>query len=71
MPFGLSPAPEEFQRRQNQALEGVQGVRSVADDILVFGKGKTQAEAERDHDRKVRALMERCRERDLKLNKKR
>ena len=48
MPFGLSTAPEEFQRRQNQALEGLQGVRSVADDMLVFGNGKTQAEAERE-----------------------
>jgi len=69
-------APEEFQRRQHQALEGVQGVRSVGDDILVFGKGKAQAQAEaerdrerererereRDLDRKVRALIERWRE---------
>ena len=41
MPFGLSTAPEEFQRRQDQALEGLNGVRVVADDVLVFGKGAT------------------------------
>ena len=68
MPFGLSTAPEEFQRRQNQMLEGLDGVRCVADDILVYGKGRTIEAAEKDHDRKVNALMERCRERNLKLN---
>ena len=41
MPFGISTAPEEFQRRQDQALEGLAGIRSVADDILVFGTGET------------------------------
>ena len=39
MPFGISPAPEEFQRRLNEAIEGLNGVRTVADDIIVFGVG--------------------------------
>lgn len=43
-------------------------MRCIADDIVVFGKGKTVEAAERDHDKKVRALMNRCRERNLKLN---
>ncbi|XP_063962569.1 uncharacterized protein K02A2.6-like [Lytechinus pictus] len=68
MPFGLSTAPEEFQRRLNLVLEGLEGVRCVADDILVFGKGESEEEAIRDHDKKVRALMNRCRERNVKLN---
>ena len=46
MPFGISSAPEEYQRRMNQALEGLEGIAIVADDILVFGEGKTDAEAE-------------------------
>ena len=33
MPFGIAPAPEEFQRRLNEALEGLDGVRAIADDI--------------------------------------
>ena len=41
MPFGISSSPEEYQRRQDQILEGLNGVKSVADDILVYGKGDT------------------------------
>ncbi|XP_063446850.1 uncharacterized protein K02A2.6-like [Mytilus trossulus] len=69
MPFGLSSAPEEYQRRQDQTVEGLPGVRSIVDDILIYGEGDTEEEAIDDHDRKFRALMERCRERNLKLNK--
>ena len=69
MPFGLCTAPEEYQRRQDQAVEGLSGIHSVADDILVYGEGDTEEEAMIDHDRKLRALMDRCRERGLVLNK--
>ncbi|VDH90161.1 Hypothetical predicted protein [Mytilus galloprovincialis] len=68
MPFGLNSAPEEFQRRQNQNMEGLNGVRCVHDDILIFGEGETDEAASRDHDRNFRALMERCRDKNLKLN---
>ena len=36
MPFDISPAPEEFQRRMDQALAGLNGCKAIADDILVF-----------------------------------
>ena len=35
MPQGLRSSPEENQRRQDQALEGLRGVHPVADDILI------------------------------------
>ena len=41
MPFGISSAPEEFQRRMHEALEGLPGVCVNADDILIYGKGDT------------------------------
>ena len=69
MPFGISSAPEEYQRRQDQTVEGLRGVRSIIDDILIYGEGDTEEEAIADHDVKFRALMERCKERNLKLNK--
>ncbi|XP_060070555.1 uncharacterized protein K02A2.6-like [Ylistrum balloti] len=69
MPFGISTAPEEYQRRQNQTVEGLPGVHSIVDDILVYGEGETEAEAIVDHDRKLLLLLDRCRERGLKLNK--
>lgn len=69
MPFDITSAPEEYQRRQDQAVEGIPGVKSIIDDILIYGEGKTEEEAIKDHDRKFRLLMERCRERNIKLNK--
>ena len=68
MPFGIKTASEEFQRRQNEVVEGLPGVHSVVDDILIYGEGETEEYAMKDHDRKFHALMERCRERNLKLN---
>ena len=68
MPFGISSAPEEYQRRQNEALEGLLRTHCIADDILVCGAGRTFEEAVIDHDKNVVALLNRCRERNLKLN---
>ena len=69
MPFGISTAPEEFQRRQHQAVEGLPGVISIHDDILVFGEGETEEDAVADHDEKMREMLLRCRQKNLKLNK--
>ena len=68
LPYGVSSAPEEFQMRMQEALDGLNGVGNIADDILVFGLGDSPAEAEADHDRNLRALLGRAQERDLKLN---
>ena len=70
MPFGVSLGPEEYQRRQHEALEGLSGVVNKADDILVFGRGGSLEEAEKDHDINLWNLMLRCREVNLKLNPK-
>ena len=40
LPFGISSAPELFQKRMNLILEGLDGVVCQMDDILVFGKDK-------------------------------
>ena len=69
MPFGISPAPEEFQRRLDEALEGLEGCKAVHDDILVWGCGKCHEEAVLDHDNKLRNLFKRCRTKNIKLNK--
>ena len=50
LPFGVSPAPEEFQRRIDIALEGLPGQKTIADVVLVFGAGDTDEEALKDHD---------------------
>jgi len=53
MMFGISSAPEEFQRRQHEITEGLQVVYVIADDILVYGCGDTEAEAIVDHDKNL------------------
>ena len=61
LPFGLSVSSEIFQKRVNQALEGLSGVLDIADDILVFRVGNNEQEATADHNRNLEALLQRCR----------
>ncbi|XP_068189175.1 ribonucleoside-diphosphate reductase subunit M2 B isoform X1 [Antennarius striatus] len=65
--MGISPTPEVFQRNLMHALEGVPGVYVIAD-VLVTGEGATQEEANKDHDRKLGLFLNRCREKNIKLN---
>ena len=51
-------------------MEGLKGVFKIADDILITGQGETEREADEDHDRNLKSLLDRCRERNIKLNKK-
>ena len=50
-------------------LEGLPGVLTIYDVILLYGEGDTYEEASRDHDAKLHKLMMRCREENAKLNK--
>ena len=68
LPYGISCAPEEFQLRMHEALEGLRGVYCIADDVLVVGQGDTVEEANRNHDLNVLALMKRLRDKNLKFN---
>ena len=68
LPFGLSVFPEIFQKRLNQAIEGLDGVLDIADDILIYGIGETEKMANSDYDRKLVALLERCRDHGVVLN---
>jgi len=67
--FGMPHAPEEFQRRIDIALESLDGAKAIADDILVFGTGKTDGIAERNHDDRLKAVLERYQLKGIKLNK--
>lgn len=52
-----------------QALEDLKGVAVIADDILVYGKGQDIAQAQQDHENNLKALLDRCREKSIKINK--
>lgn len=63
--FGISSAPEVFQRCVARHLEGLEGVVNVIDDILICGESIEQ------HDHRLRQLLDRLRSINLKLNKSR
>ena len=67
MPFGISSAPDVFQRRMHELIEGLNGTEVVADDFTVAGFGDTLEEAVRDHNKNLVAFLQRCSERSVKL----
>lgn len=69
MPFGIKPAMEIYQRKQNQIVQGLDGVFAMADDILIVGRGETDQEALEDHNRNWEALLMRLKDENLKLNR--
>ena len=68
MPFGIASGSEEYQRRQHEFLDGLNGVINIADDICVYSCGDTKEEADIDHDRNLTRLLEKCNEHDLRLS---
>ena len=68
MPFGISSAPEVFQRHMHELIEGLQGVEVIADDFVVFDFANTQAESTGDHDKNLEAFLRRCEERNIRVN---
>jgi len=63
LPFGISSAPELFQRRMSTALEGLEGVVCLMDDILIHGKSKEE------HDKRLLTTLERLQRHGITLNK--
>ena len=63
LPFGISTAPELFQKRMSMALEGLDGVACLIDDILVHGS--TQEE----HNRRLLATLEWLQKCHITLNR--
>ena len=63
LPFGISSAPEHFQRRMSEILEGLSGYVCLMDDILIFGKS---IEA---HDNRLHAVFQRLQQAGIALNR--
>ena len=53
LPFGISSAPELFQRRMCTILEGLEGVLCHMDDVLIFGATR------QEHDARLTAALKR------------
>ena len=56
--LGITSAPEEFQMSLTPALEGLEDIICIADDILVYGEGNGYEEPRKDQGRRSIALME-------------
>ena len=63
MPFGINSAPEIFQKRMTQAFDDLSGVKTIADDILVWVRNKAE------HNHRFEQVLERSRKVGLKLNR--
>ena len=68
MLFEICSAPEIFQRRMHQLIEGLTGIEVIADDFVVVGRGHDEAEAIHDHDKNLHAFLQRCEECGVRLN---
>ena len=63
LPFGLSSAPEHFQKRMSDLLSGIPGIQVHIDDILVPGK------TPEEHDQRLWKVLQRIRQAKLTLNR--
>ena len=68
LPFGINLAPEEFECKLQEKLDGLPGVIVLRDDILVVGNGETLDEANKNHDENLVRLLDRARQVNLRLN---
>ena len=63
LPFGITSAPEYFQKRMSTILNGSEGVVNQTDDTLVHGKNRAE------HDRRLAAVLKRLEEADVTWNR--
>ena len=62
LPFGITSAPEYFQKRMQSVLAGVEGTVNMIDDTLVFGKDQTE------HDERLEEVLRKLEEAGITLN---
>ena len=63
LPFGITSAPEHFQKRMSKILYGLNGVLCLIDDVLIFGKDT------KEHDARLLAALKRIQEAGVTLNR--
>jgi hypothetical protein len=62
MPFGIKTAPEHYQKKMNEILDGLDGQICIIDDILIHGK------TQKEHDTTLRAVLKKLDESGATLN---
>jgi len=61
--FGISSAPEHFQRCMTNILVGIPGIVCHIDDVLIFGK------TQKEHDERLRAVLQAIQKAGMTLNR--
>ena len=56
LPFGLNVSSEIFARKLNEALNGMDDVFTITDDIILVGCGATEQIAKCDNEKKLEKL---------------
>ena len=59
LPFGINSASEVFQNAIQHTLQGLNGVKNIVDDIIVWGR------TQKEHDDNLQALLQRLRDTGL------
>lgn len=62
LPFGITSAPEYFQKQKARILEGQEGVANMMEDILVFGRTREE------HDARLSQVLSRLAKAGITLN---
>ena len=62
LPFGISSAPEHFQKSMQRILEDLPGVECQMDDIIVYGANQAE------HDERLEAVLTRLQQAKVTLN---
>ena len=60
--FGISCAPEIYQRIIQQTLQDIEGCKNISDDIIIYAK------TQKEHDQILRKVLQRLRDKNLSLN---
>ncbi|MES9882797.1 MAG: RNase H-like domain-containing protein [Sedimenticola sp.] len=61
--FGINSAPETHQRIIQHTIQDIPGCKNIADDIIIYAQNQAE------HDKILKLLLERLREKNLTLNK--
>jgi hypothetical protein len=64
LPFGISSAREQFQKRMSDVLDGMEGVLCLIDDIFIYERDQ------KEHDDKLHKCLQRAMEAHITLNEK-
>ena len=63
LPFGITSAPEHFQRRMSETMDSLEGTLCIMDDILIYGSNQEE------HDARLTVALDRIQAANLTLNR--